>query len=292
MTEEKTGHKIFIVEDDIDLAEMLSAYFRVQGYQVVQAMRGEIAVHRINEEDPDVVVLDIRLPDIDGYEVCRRLRQSRRTQNLPVIFLTEKRGRDDRLAGLELGAVDYITKPFDIQELRLRVRNALRRTRLSTLLNPVTNLPEGVLVRERLEQMLQQPEWAVVLAGIRGLGKFRDRFGFVAADDVSRAVTLMIANAVQESGGEDDFVGHTSSGDFIVVTTPDRYKKVAERCLIRLQPSIQYFYPALERQRLNELPESDRLTVRVATLSSREHHSDNIEALFEALQANTLAGHA
>jgi len=290
VTEEKTGHKIFIVEDDVDLAEMLSAYFRVQGYQVAQAVRGEEAVRRINEEVPDVAVLDIRLPDIDGYEVCRRLRQSRRTQNLPVIFLTEKRERDNKLAGLELGAADYITKPFDIQELRLRVRNALRRTRLSTLLNPVTNLPEGVLVRERLEQMLEQPEWAVVLAGIRGLGKFRDRFGFVAADDVSRAVTLMIANAVQESGGEDDFVGHTSSGDFIVVTTLDRYKKIAERCLIRLQPSIQYFYPALERQRLHQLPESERLSVRVATLSSREHDSDNVEALFEALQANTLTG--
>jgi len=292
VTEEKTGHKIFIVEDDIDLSEMLSAYFRVQGYQVAQAMRGEEAVHRINEEVPDVAVLDIRLPDIDGYEVCRRLRQSRRTQNLPVIFLTEKRERDDKLAGLELGAVDYITKPFDIQELRLRVRNALRRTRLSTLLNPVTSLPEGVLVRERLEQMLKQSEWAVVLAGIRGLGKFRDRFGFVAADDVSRAVTLMIANAVQESGGEDDFVGHTSSGDFVIVTTLERYKKIGERCLIRLQPSIQYFYPALERQRLNELPESERLTVRVASLSSRDNQPDNIEALFEALQANVLAGRA
>lgn len=290
MTEENTGHKIFIVEDDVDLSEMLSAYFRVQGYQVLQAMRGEDAVRRINEEVPDVAVLDIRLPDIDGYEVCRRLRQSRRTQNLPVIFLTEKREQDDRLAGLELGAVDYITKPFDIQELRLRVRNVLRRTRLNTLLNPVTGLPEGVLVRERLEQMLQQPEWAVVLAGIRGLSKFRDRFGFVAADDVSRAVTLMIANAVQESSGEDNFVGHTSSGDFIIVTGPDHHKKLAERCLIRLQPSIQYFYPALERQRLNELPESERLTVRIATLSSRDHRFENVEALFEVLQANMLEG--
>lgn len=156
------------------------------------------------------------------------------------------------------------------------------------MLNPVTNLPEGVLVRERLEQMLTEPEWAVVLAGIRGLNKFRDRFGFVAADDVSRAVTLMIANAVQEGGGEDDFVGHTNSGDFIIVTTPERYRKIAERCLVRLQPSIQYFYPALERQRLSELPESERLTVRVAALSSRDQRLNNIEALFEALQANTL----
>jgi PleD family two-component response regulator len=279
----KKEHKIFIVEDDVDLAEMLTAYFRAQGYEVANAMRGEDAVNAILKDVPDVAVLDIRLPDIDGYEVCRRLRRSRRTQNIPVIFLTEKREREDKLAGLELGAVDYITKPFDIQELRLRVRNALRRARLSTLVNPVTNLPEGMLVREKLEQTVRQREWGIVLAGIHGLDKFRDRFGFVAADDVSRAVTLMITNAVQETGNEDDFLGHTDSGDFVIITTPDRCKKVTERCLVRLQPSIQYFYPALERQRLHEMPESERLSVRVSSISSREHQFQDMETLFAAL---------
>ncbi|MBK8984922.1 MAG: response regulator [Chloroflexi bacterium] len=275
--------KIFIVEDDVDLAEMLSAYFRAQGYLVSNAMRGEDAIASISADVPDVVVLDIRLPDIDGYEVCRRMRHARRTQNIPVIFLTEKREREDKLAGLELGAVDYITKPFDIQELRLRVRNSLRRARLSTLLNPVTGLPEGQLVVERLEQMVRQPDWGIILAGIHGLDKFRDRYGFVAADDVSRAVTLMITNAVQESGGN-DFVGHTDNGDFVVITTSDRCKKVAERCLVRLQPSIQYFYPALERQRLHEMPESERLMVRVNSVSSREHRFTDMESLFVSLQ--------
>lgn len=278
------AHKIFIVEDDVDLAEMLSAYFRAQGYEVSNAIRGIDAVNAISEEIPDVIVLDIRLPDIDGYEVCRRIRRSRRTQNIPVIFLTEKREREDKLAGLELGAVDYITKPFDIQELRLRVRNSLRRMRLSTLLNPVTGLPEGALVRERLDQMVRESDWGVVLAGIRGLDKFRDQYGFVAADDVARAVTLMITNAVQESGEGEDFVGHTDNGDFVIITSSDRCKRVAERCLVRLQPSIQYFYPALERQRLAKMPESERLMVRVANLSSREHRFSDMETLFAALQ--------
>lgn len=283
MTDGKKENKIFIVEDDVDLAEMLTAYFRAQGYEVANAMRGGEAVSAILKDVPDVAVLDIRLPDIDGYEVCRQLRRSRRTQNIPIIFLTEKREREDKLAGLELGAVDYITKPFDIQELRLRVRNALRRARLSTLVNPVTNLPEGMLVREKLEQTVRQREWGIVLAGIHGLDKFRDRFGFVAADDVSRAVTLMITNAVQETGNEDDFLGHTDSGDFVIITTPDRCKKVTERCLVRLQPSIQYFYPAMERQRLHEMPESERLSVRVASISSREHQFQDMETLFAAL---------
>jgi PleD family two-component response regulator len=288
MTDEKKGQKIFIVEDDLDLSEMLSAYFRVQGYDVSTASRGEDAVVAMSKDIPDVAVLDIRLPDIDGFEVCRRLRRARRTQNLPVIFLTEKRERDDKLSGLELGAVDYITKPFDIQELRLRVRNALRRARLSTLLNPVTGLPEGALVKERMEQMLTYPDWGVVLAGIRGLNKFRDRFGFVAADDVSRAVTLMIANAVQESGTGDDFVGHADSGDFIILTTSERSPKLAERCMVRLQPSIQYFYPALDRQRLHEMPEDERLGVYVATVSSHDVSVSTLEELFRALDSRRL----
>lgn len=285
---DKNSQSIFIVEDDNDLAEMLRAYFRVQGYAVTVASRGNDAVTGILENVPDVAVLDIRLPDIDGYEVCRQLRRSRRTQNVPIIFLTEKREREDKLAGLELGAVDYITKPFDIQELRLRVRNALRRAQMSTLLNPVTGLPEGMLVREQLQQLLHQTDWGVVMAGIRGLNKFRDKFGFVAADDVSRAVTLMIANAVQESGGSNDFVGHADSGDFIILTSSERCQKLAERCMVRLHPSIQYFYPAMERQRLYEIPESDRLTVYVAAVTSQQFQGSSIEDLFAALDNHRL----
>jgi PleD family two-component response regulator len=233
--------KILIVEDDLDLAEMLSAYFKVQGYNVVNASWGEDGVRLVEEDVPDIAVLDIRLPDIDGYEVCRQIRKIRKAQNLPVIFLTEKREREDKLSGLELGAVDYITKPFDIQELRLRVRNALRRSRMNSMVNPVTGLPEGQIVQEHLKTMLDQQDWGIILAGIHGLSKFRDRYGFVAADDVARAVSLMITNAMQDSGAANDFVGHLDSVDFVIITTPDRYKKVAENCLIRLQPSIQYF---------------------------------------------------
>jgi DNA-binding response OmpR family regulator len=275
--------KIFIVEDDTDLSDMLTAYFRVQGYDVSNATRGEDAVRLIIEDAPDIVVLDIRLPDIDGYEVCRRLRRSRRTRSVPVIFLTEKREREDKLSGLELGAVDYITKPFDIQELRLRIRNALRRSRLNSMVNPVTGLPEGPFVQEKLEEMLTQPDWGIVLAELRGLNKFRDRFGFVAADDVSRAVTLMVTKAVQDNAGNDDFVGHGDTGDFIVITSAGRAKQLADRCRTRLQPSIQFFYPALERQRINELPESERLSVNVVSLSSQDVQVSDLDSLLAAL---------
>jgi DNA-binding response OmpR family regulator len=119
---------ILIVEDETSTAEMLKAYLSSLGYQVSHAGWGQDAVALATRIQPDLVVLDIHLPDIDGYEVCLRLRNQPRTENTPVIFLTERRERVDRLTGLELGAVDYITKPFDVQELRFRVRNALRRS--------------------------------------------------------------------------------------------------------------------------------------------------------------------
>ncbi len=147
---------LLIVEDDLDVADMLNAYFNVQGFEVQTANWGEDAVKACSSHPPDLVILDIRLPDIDGFEVARRLRTNRRTQTIPIIFLTEKRARSDRLQGLELGGDDYITKPFDIQELRLRVRNALSRTRLGTVTNPVTNLPEGALLDEKLSEALNE----------------------------------------------------------------------------------------------------------------------------------------
>lgn len=276
--------KILIVEDDIDLAEMLIAYFRVQGYTVLNTSWGEDGVRLVEEELPDIVVLDIRLPDIDGYEVCRQIRKIRKAQHLPVIFLTEKREREDKLSGLKLGAVDYITKPFDIQELRLRVRNALRRARMNTMVNPVTGLPEGQLVQEQLESMLlHQKDWGLILAGIRGLNKFRDRYGFVAADDVARAVSLMITNAMQDSGAADNFVGHLDTVDFVIITGLENHKKVAENCLIRLKPSIQYFYPAVDRAYINDLLDSERLQVQVTSMSSQNGQFSTIEDLQAAL---------
>jgi PleD family two-component response regulator len=279
--------KILIVEDDLDLAEMLNAYFRVQGYNVITASWGEDGVKLVEEDLPDIAVLDIRLPDIDGYEVCRRIRKIRKAQHLPIIFLTEKREREDKLSGLELGAVDYITKPFDIQELRLRVRNALRRSRMSSMVNPVTGLPESTIVQDRLQKLLRQPDWGIVLTGIRGLGKFRDKYGFVAADDVARAVSLMITNAMQDSGAADDFVGHLDTVDFIILTTLERHKKVAENCLIRLQPSIQYFYPAVDRAYVNDLLESERLQVQISNVSSQNGEFSTIDDLRKALYKST-----
>nr|NIT61869.1 response regulator transcription factor [Fodinibius sp.]NIV16492.1 response regulator [Fodinibius sp.]NIY30449.1 response regulator [Fodinibius sp.] len=191
-------YTLLIVEDDPDTSEMLRVYFEAQGYQVVLATTGQEALEKCQAKLPDLILLDVRLPDFDGFEVGKRLQNDLRTSRLPVIFVTERRERDYRIAGLKLGAIDYITKPFDIQELRLRVRNALRRAGSQN--NPITGLPGEKLTVNRLELLLERKNWAVISITLTGLSIFNEIYGFVARDDVLRAVALILTSAVDESG--------------------------------------------------------------------------------------------
>jgi len=270
-------HKILIVEDDPDVAEMLNAYFRVQGYEVFTVNWGEDGVRAGQTNTPDIIILDIRLPDIDGYEVARRLRADRRTQEIPIIFLTEKRERIDRLQGFEVGADDYITKPFDVQELRLRVRNALKRLSQGSLTNPVSGLPEGPLVDERLSDVIHKSGWALLHISIIHLDSFREMYGFVASDDVLRAISLMIHNTMKEAGATDDFLGHISPTDFVVIMTPSNMSAFQERIRMRLEQSLDYFYPIKDREQMAKQP--DKLSITVSDVPSIFGRYSSVEQL-------------
>ncbi len=242
--------RMLIVEDDRDTAEMLVAYFEAQNYEVSTVAWGGDAVREAQQDAlPDLILLDIRLPDMDGYEVCKRLRAHRRTQHVPIIFLTEKRERSDRLSGLELGAVDYITKPFDIQDLRLRVRNALRRSKYQTLVHPITGLPNEDLVEERLSLLLTHANWAMLTISVGGLDAFADRYGFVARDDALRALALVMNNSVAEGQPDPDtsFVGQLGDSSFVILVDAGRAPDLRERLMARIRQAANYFYPAKER---------------------------------------------
>lgn len=283
MSKEQTT--LLVVEDDVDVADMLNAYFRVQGYDVLTAYWGVEAVKACRSNHPDLVILDIRLPDIDGYEVARRLRSNRRTADIPIIFLTEKRDRSDRLQGLELGADDYITKPFDIQELRLRVRNALRRVTEGPLTNPITGLAEGPLVEERLTECLGNMDWAILLVSLEHLDVFRENYGFVASDDVQRAVSLMISNAVRDVSSPSDFIGQINPTHFVLVTIPANLSGLIGRISSRLEQALDYFYPLKDREQNNF--ENSRLRVHLHQLLGSQGPFDDLEHLKTELLKTT-----
>ncbi len=256
--------KILIIEDDLDVAEMLNAYFRVQGYDVFTVNWGEDGVRSCQTVHPDVIILDIRLPDIDGYEVARRVRADRRTADIPIIFLTEKRDRADRLQGLELGADDYITKPLDVQELRLRVRNSLKRVSQGSLTNPVTGLPEGPVVDEMLAELLDKEGLAILLVSIENMDSFREAHGFVASDDVLRAISLMIVNTMREISKPEDFLGQLNGTDFILIVSSFNLIALNEKLGSRLAQSMAYFYPIKDREQAAN--QSNRLSAKLVEL--------------------------
>ena len=186
--------------------------------------------------------------------------------------------------GLNLGVVDYITKPFDIQELRLRVRNAINRATQQSLINPVTDLPEGDMVESRLQDLVgKETSWAVLNVRIKQLEKFREMYGFVAADDVLRALTLMIGNAVREHGSAEDVVGHLDSEDFVIFTQPDHVQQIQDRIQSRVAQSREYFYPLKDRDKAREAMEANQIQIESTVLKKEDGPFDTVEALKEAL---------
>jgi DNA-binding response OmpR family regulator len=277
---------ILVVEDDLDIADMLNAYFRVQGYEVQTVNWGEDGVRACLTSMPDLVILDIRLPDIDGFEVAHRLRDNRKTKEIPIIFLTEKRERSNRLKGLELQADDYITKPFDIQELRLRVRNALQRSRQGSLTNPVTGMPEGNLVDEALNVSLEHADTVLMVVSLKNLDRFREVYGFVASDDLLRAVSLMVHDAVRDLGTVEDFVGHLTPADFLIVTRQAQALVLGDRIRKRLEQSFDYFYSDQDREQGTFRNKQLSVTINelsLSTLSERDlpHMKAELERFYQ-----------
>jgi PleD family two-component response regulator len=226
--------KILIVEDDTDTSDMLREYFSSWGYEVLTAAWGGDALELCRRIPPDVIILDIRLPDINGYDIYQELRSNLQTSRTPIIFLTQRNGREDVITGLKLGAVDYITKPFDIEELGLRVRNALQQTSYQSLVSPTTGLPAGDLLGEQLKPLLERERWAVLYIGIKDLTLFSEIYGFTTVDNALQAIALVLDTVVKELGTISDFAGHLGEGNFIVITAPTRVQRIKEEIVARL----------------------------------------------------------
>lgn len=240
--------RLLIVEDDFDISNMLSIYFTGQGYEVDIAARGSDALQKTRRNLPHLIVLDIMLPDIDGYEVCRTLRTNTRTSHIPVIFLTQKDERSDKLQGLELGADDYITKPFDIEELKLRVQNAIARAERESLTDPRSGLPSGRLIEEQLRRIIRAESWALMDIRIDHFNPFTEEYGFVAGDDVLRFTAMVLNEVVDELGTPDDFIGHAGGDNFIIITTEEDSTTIKERLKTRFTEEVLTHYNFMDRE--------------------------------------------
>lgn len=172
--------KILVVDDDQDAREYLALCFTNLNYQVIEAGNGEEALKLAKSEQPDVIVLDVIMPDLDGYQVCRKLKDSEETEHIPVILITVLRKLEDEIRGFEAGAHDYISKPYNKAELSARITAALRVKRLQdqlryrnrslkelvkVLQRDITDPLTGVLGRTTL--LLRSPLTEEVMEGLQ-----------------------------------------------------------------------------------------------------------------------------
>lgn len=240
--------RILIVEDDFDISNMLKIFFTGKGYHVEVAARGNEALDLCRKKLPDLIVLDIMLPDMDGYAVCKELRTTTRTKHIPIIFLTQRDERSDRIAGLELGADDYITKPFDIEELKLRVRTAINTHKRLNMTDPITGLPSSRLIEEQLRSLMQTQGWTYLQIGVDHLNAFKDVYGFVANDEVLRFSAMLLNEINDEFGTFDDFIGHASSDTFVMITMAENVQSMVEQLRQRFNEGVQAHYNFMDRE--------------------------------------------
>jgi diguanylate cyclase (GGDEF)-like protein len=240
--------RILIVEDDVDTSEMLRLVFTEAKYSVEVAFRGTDALDYTRRHIPDLIILDIVLPGMDGYAVCRELRTTTRTSHIPIIFLTQKDERGDRIAGLELGADDYITKPFDIEELKLRVKNAIQGHQRMNMTDPRSGLPAARLIEEQLRGLILEKDWAYIEIDVQFLQPFVDNYGFVAGDEVLRYTALMLNESIDELGTRDDFVGHAGGPIFVIITFAKNSERITRRIRQRFAENILTHYNFMDSE--------------------------------------------
>ncbi|MEE4195917.1 MAG: response regulator [Anaerolineae bacterium] len=238
--------KILIVEDDSDISNMLKMFFERE-YEVVIAMGGREALEKTRTVMPNLIILDIMLPDINGYEVCRELRTHSRTSFIPIIFLTQKDDLSDKLQGLELGADDYITKPFDFGELRLRIKNAIAHAERETYVDPHSGLPSGRQIEESLREVMLRDDWALMDIEITHLKGLNDAYGFLQGNEVLRLMGLTLNNVLNEIGTLDDFAGHAGSTSFVVITKQELAQRIFDTIRDQFLKKAHTFYSFIDR---------------------------------------------
>jgi PleD family two-component response regulator len=243
-------YKILVVDDDPNIRELIVETLGKDRFKPMEARDGKEALKICETERPDIIVLDVMMPDLDGLEVCLRLRGEILTSHIPIILLTAKGMLEDKIKGMETGADDYLTKPFDPLELEARINMHLRRSIRDVEASPLTGLPGNRAIEEAIEARIRAGlKFAVCYIDLDDFKAYNDRYGFLAGSEVIKLTTEVIIQAVEKCGNEDDFIGHIGGDDFIVVTEMDRASLISEEIIRLFDARIPDHYDKEDRER-------------------------------------------
>jgi diguanylate cyclase (GGDEF)-like protein len=250
MSEARNEGRILIVEDDINVRTILKMQLERAHYTVRVAEDGETGLQMLADEIPDLVLLDVMMPGMDGWEVCRRIKGDMATVNLPVIMLTARSDQEDKLRGLTSGANDYLTKPYELDELLLRVRNMLLWSKMQRAANPLTGLPGNIAIENELRIRLEaKQDFVFIYLDIDHFKGFNDYYSFRRGDEAIRLTASIILSAVAIEGSETGFVGHVGGDDFVVIVDAQHADAVIAEVIREFDEKVPKLYERKDRER-------------------------------------------
>ncbi len=292
---------ILVVEDERLIARLLKETLEVEGYQAVTIRSGEDAVQFALRETPHLVILDLMLPGIDGYEVVRFLRVHPKSMHIPIIALSSLGETKDKVDAFEVGVDDYITKPFHTDELLARIRTQLRRVQ-QNFLSPLIGLPGGFQVELAIKYKLNSQEpWSMLYLDLNDFKAFNDAYGFLTGNELIRLVGRICQRVVHQYGNCDDFVGHVGGDDFVVVTTPERAHVLCKHIsdLYREESKAFYRPEDLRRGSISGVDRKGRLyqfplvSLSIGVVNNQMRQSHSIQELsYLAAEAKHHAKHS
>ncbi len=291
------GESLLVVDDDPFIARLLEIELRAAGYDVRVASDGALALAAAQERCPDLVLADVMMPNMDGFELTRRLRQDPRTAAVSIIMLTARGLSADKLEGFAIGADDYIVKPFDTPELLARIRGVLRRSRDMRAQSPLTGLPGNVRIEEEIDRRVDEgTPFALLYADLDHFKSFNDHYGFMRGDQALQATAGMLEEVARDVTSGASFVGHVGGDDFVIVVPPEMAAVVAQAIVERFDRDAASYYDPQDRDRgyievtnrRGELQRFPILTISIGVASTErrafQHYAEAVAVATEMKQ--------
>ncbi len=240
--------KILVVDDEPTIVELIEESLHMDGFETDRAYSGEEALDLLARDVPDLVLLDLMLPGMDGLEVCRQMQQDPRLSQIPVIMLTAKSAVVDRVAGYQKGADDYITKPFDAEELLVRVRAQLHHL-YHDATNELTALPGSAAVEQAIAKRTAHPDeaWSIIYVDIENFTVYNEVYSFLEGDEMIKLAARAVRDALGRHGRPEDFAGHMGGDNFVLVTVPDRTAAMCDAAVEEFDRQIGELYSPTDR---------------------------------------------
>ncbi len=242
--------RILVVDDEPHLRLILQKQLEKDGYDVITVEDGFQAISFMRDETPDLVLLDIMMPEMDGYDVMRWMKKNYRTATIPVIFLTARSGQYEKVTGLLEGVNDYLTKPYEQRELLARVRNTLDWSRLQRQASPLTGLPGNQMIQQEvLRRISWQEPFAFLYIDVDHFKSYNDSYGYHRGDGLLCRTAAMLCDTLDEHCSGEGFVGHVGGDDFVLITNLDHGLPVAHEIVKRFEEMVPGFYDRKDRER-------------------------------------------